>query len=449
MANDGTPKYDLLVIGGGPAGMSGARFARRSDKTMSIGMIRAQEHSITPCSMPYALSGTIRVEDFCKSDQKMLAAVGIDLVVDEATAIDTAAHRVVTGKSGDFEYGNLLIATGAEAIVPPLPGVDLPGVFTLRNYGDVIAIREAMATARQAVVVGGGYIGLEVAMAFHEVGIETHVIEMLPFCLGNVCSERIARKALDELTTGGIAVHAGEMAQAVVGDDHVTGVRIDGQTIPADIVILAIGVRGQTSLARDAGIEIGDFGIRVNDRMATSADGVWAAGDCVQHRSFVTGEPGVGQLATTAVIQAKTAAVNMTGGDRLFPGYVMASVTRLFENSYGATGLNRDHAAKAGIQFIEGESEGSTVYQGYPDGGIIHYSLLFDATTRVLIGAECTGDEEVAARIDMLTVAVMQRMTMDQIARLQYPAHPLHTDIPGHPPIVTAAEDAMRKAGLL
>ena len=449
MASDKTPKYDLLVIGGGPAGMAGARFARRRDKTMSIAMIRAQEHSITPCSMPYALSGTIRVDDFRKSDEKMLADVGIDLVVDEASAIDTAAHRVVTGKSGDFGYGNLLVATGAEPIVPPIPGAKLPGVFTVRNYEDIIAIRKEMGTAQNAVIVGGGYIGLEVAMAFQQVGIEAHVIEMLPFCLGNVCSERIARHALDELTAGGIAVHAGEMAQAIVGDSHVTGVQINDHVVPADIVVLAIGVRGQTSLARDAGIEVGKFGIRVTDRMATSAEGVWAAGDCVQHRSFITGEPGVGRLATTAVVQAKTAAINMTGGDRLFPGYVLASVTRLFENSYGATGLNRDQAAKAGIEFIEGECEGSTVYAGYPNGGTVNYSLLFDGETRVLIGAECTGDEEVAARIDMLTMAVMQQMTMDQVACLQYPAHPLHTDIPGHPPIVTAAEDAMRKAGPL
>ena len=449
MADSKTHKYDLLVIGGGPAGMAGARFARSRDASMSIGMIRAQQTSITPCSMPYALSGLIPIEGFLKSDEKMLAGVGIELTVDEATKIDTADKQMSSAASGEFEYDKLLIATGARPIVPSIPGVDLPGVFTVRDFPDVVQIQEAMGRAGRAVVVGGGYIGLEIAMALQEAGIETHVIEMLPFCLGNVCSERIAGQALKEITEGGIHVHTGQMAEAIVGSDAVTAVQTSAQTIPADMVVLAVGVRGETSLAEQAGIEVTRLGIRVNDRMETSAPDVWAAGDCVEHRHFVTGDPGVGQLATTAVVQAKTAAVNITGGHRTFPGYVMASVTRLFECSYGGTGLNRDQAAKAGIDFVEGDATGTTAYAGYPSLETSHCTLLFDRKSGVLIGAECDGDRQVAPRIDMLTMAIMQRMTMEQVASLQYPAHPLHTDIPGHPPIVSAAEDAMRKAGPL
>jgi NADH oxidase (H2O2-forming) len=416
---------------------------------MTVGMIRAQQRSITPCSMPYALSGMIPVEGFLKSDEKMLSNVGIELVVDEATRIDTAHKRVRTAASGEFGYDKLLIATGAKPIVPSIPGVDLPGVFTVRDLPDVVQIQKAMRGAKRAAVVGGGYIGLEIAVAFRRAGIETHVIEALPICLGNVCSERIAGQALKELTEGGIHVHTGQMAQEIIGSDAVTAVRTSAQTIPADLVILAVGVRGQTTLAEQAGIKVTRLGIRVNDRMETSAPDVWAAGDCVEHRHFVTGDPGVGQLATTGVVQAKTAATNITGGHRTFPGHVMASVTRLFERSYGGTGLNRDQAAKAGIEFVEGDATGTTAYAGYPGLETYRCTLLFDRKSGVLIGAECEGDRQVAPRIDMLTMAIMQRMTMEQIASLQYPAHPLHTDIPGHPPIVSAAEDAMRKVGLL
>jgi NADH oxidase (H2O2-forming) len=441
--------FDLLVIGGGPAGLTGARLARSRDAGMTIGMIRAQQRSITPCSMPYALFGMIPIEGLLKSDEKMLSSVGIALTVDEATEIDIAHKRVSTAASGEFGYDKLLIATGAKPIVPPIPGVDLPGVFTVRDLPDTVRIKEAMGGARRAAIVGGGYIGLEIAVAFQRAGIETHVIEALPFCLGNVCSERIAAQALKEVTDGGIHVHTGQMAQEIIGSDAVTAVRTSAETIPADLVVLAVGVRGQTALAEQAGIEVTPLGIRVNDRMETSAPDVWAAGDCVEHRHFVTGDPGVGQLATTAVVQGKAAAINITGGHRTFPGYVMASVTRLFERSYGGTGLNRDQAAKAGIDFVEGDATGTTAYAGYPDLETFHCTLLFDRKSGVLIGAECEGTREVASRIDMLTLAIMQRMTMGQIASLQYPAHPLHTDIPGHPPIVSAAEDAMRKAGLL
>ncbi|MBU0608528.1 MAG: FAD-dependent oxidoreductase [Armatimonadetes bacterium] len=442
-------EFGLLVIGGGPAGMAGARFARSRDASMTVGMIRAQQRSLTPCSIPYALSGLIPIEGLLKSDEKMLSSVGIELTVDEATTIDTARKRVSTAASGEFGYDKLLIATGARPIVPPIPGVDLPGVFAVRDLPDLIQIQEAMGSAKRAAVIGGGYIGLEIAMAFHGAGIETHVIEMLSFCLGNVCSEQIATQALEEVIRGGLHMHTGQMAQAIEGDETVTAVRTNVETIPADLVVLAVGVRGQTALAAEAGIEVTRLGIPVNDRMETSAPDVWAAGDCVEHRHFITGAVGVGQLATTAVVQGKTAAINMTGGQRLFPGYVMASVTRLFERSYGSTGLNRLQATNAGFDVVEGEVTGASAYEGYPNAEKCQCTLIFDKQSGALIGAECNGGKEVAPRVDMLTMAIMQRMTMEQLASLQYPAHPLHTDIPGHPPIVSAAENAMRKANLL
>ncbi len=451
MGSTGSEHYDVLVIGGGPGGMSAARFTRRRNQDLRVGLIRAQERSVVPCAMPYALDGTIRFDDFLKSDPRLLGEAGIELRVGRVERIDPESRRVTVSGDGppEVSYGELVVAVGATPVRPPIPGADLPGTFVVKDAPDIAAIRKAMDEASAAVVVGGGYVGLEVAIAFRNAGLETHVIEMLPVCLGNVCSEGAARLALEELRAHGIRVHTDCAAEEIVGTGWVGGVRIPGGTIPADLVVFAVGVRANTGLLAGAGAETGRLGVKVNDRMQTSLPHVWAVGDCIEHRNFVTGEPAVGPLATNAVVQGKTAAINITGGDRRFPGFINPSVTRLYERSYGSTGLNETRAAAAGIETVVGRARAFTRDRPFPGAGPLDLTLVFERRTHRLIGAECVGAEGVAERIDLLTLAVRHRLTMEDLASMHFCGHPPQTDVPARMVIVNAAEDALRKTGLL
>ncbi len=443
--------YDLLVIGGGPGGLAAARFARRRNPELKIGLIRSQERSVVPCAMPYALDRTISADDFLKSDEVLLHQANIDLYLGVVESIDPENRSLkVTGSEAEaFTYDELIVATGAQPIRPPIPGADLPGTHVVKDAPDIHAIAEDMKSASRGVVVGGGYIGLEVAIAFKNAGLESHVVEMLPVCLGNVCTELVARRALDELVEHGIIVHNGQAAREVLGTDHVEAVRVEDTVIETPLVVFAIGVRADTRLLSEAGAEIGRFGVVVDDRMHTSLPHIWSVGDCIEHRNFITGEPANGPLATNAVVQGKVAAVNVTGGRREFIGFINPSVTRLFEFSYGSTGLNADKAAQAGIEVILGQADAFTRDKPFPGSGPISLVLVFDAKTTRIIGAECVAAEGVAERLDALTLGIIHHLTMADLAEMHFSGHPPQTDVPARMAIVNAAEDAMRKAELL
>ena len=451
MSKSTTPHFDIMVIGAGPAGMSAARFARSRDKSLRIGTIRTQQHSIIPCSQPYSLDGTVKLEDTIKSDKAMLEDANIELCVGMVEAIDADAHTLtVSGCNNEQStYDRLVVATGARPVVPPIPGTDLPGVHVFHDMPDARDVLAAMPHTRTAVVVGGGYIGLEVATAFIESGLNTHLVEMLPVCLGNVCSTRFARMALEQLHEHGIKTHLGHAVAAVLGDERAEGVRVGDETIDADMVVFAVGVRTNTDLLAAAGAQIGRFGVEVDDRMQTSLADVWAAGDCIQHRNFITGAPGNGPLATNALTQAKTAAINMTGGFRTFPGFINASATWLFGTGYGSTGLNVEKATAAGITTVVGCADALTCEYGFPGASPLTMELVFDAATTRLIGAETVGAAGVPERVDMLALAIQHRLTMEDLATMHYSNHPPQTDVPAKRLTINAAEDALRTAGLL
>lgn len=442
-------QVDLLVIGGGPGGLTAARFSKRRRPEWSVMVIRAQERSVVPCAMPYALDGTITVEQFLKSDEVLLDQPGIPLWVDHVRAVNPEAKTAETERNGTVHFDRLVLATGSEPIRPPIPGADLSGVFVVRDAPDIRAIAHELDHARRAVVIGAGYVGLEMAVVFHNRGLEVHVVEMLSTCLGNVCSEQIARRAGEELVRHGIVLHTEQMATALLGKNHVTGVQVDEEEIPADIVVFAIGVRANTTLAREAGLAVGRYGVCVDERLRTSAEDIYAVGDCIEFNSFVTGEVSYGPLATNAVMEGKVAAVNLTGGHRIFPGLVNPSVTRLFENSYGAVGLNVEQAQRAGMEVVEGRAAAHTRDKPFPGALPVVVNLVFRVSDRQLIGAEVMGGESVAERIDLLSFALLRRATVEDLATLHFTGHPPQTDVPARMPIVNAAEDAMRQMGLL
>jgi NADPH-dependent 2,4-dienoyl-CoA reductase/sulfur reductase-like enzyme len=300
----------LVVVGADAAGMTAASQVRRRNRDFEVIAYEMGNHaSYAACGEPYYIAGIIDpIDRLIARTPEQFARAGIELHLrHEVTAIDLD-RRVVEVWDTDGEtsvekgFDHLMVSTGARAFVPPMPGRDLDGVHTLRTLGDAAALRSiADAGSGNAVIVGGGYIGLEAAEAFHTKGWNVTIVEGLPAVLPRTLDSDLGDQVAEAVRSMGITVLTGAMVEQIDGTDHVTGVSIEGGNLPADVVVLSIGSRPVVEIARDAGIPLGETGaIAVDDRQRTGIEGVWSAGDCAETQHRVTGRPANLHLATVA-----------------------------------------------------------------------------------------------------------------------------------------------------
>ena len=441
----------IVIIGAHAAGVDAASAARKTDRTAEITLITKQKKAgYSPCAIPFVLGRHIPSFDelvvFSPAYYRMMK---LDLRLETTvTSISTDAKTVEiedkTGKRERLEYDSLIITTGAYPFVPPIKGREKRGVYVLRTIDDGEKIDKAIKDAKTAAVVGAGLIGLETAVAFVERGLKTTVVELLPYVLPLMLDEDMAKVVHGMLEKKGMRVIVKHAADEILGTEKATGVSVAGERIPADIVVVATGIRANTELAKNAGITIGETrGIKTNMRMETSVKDVYAAGDCAQSASLVTHRPLLSQLGTTAVRQAKVAGINAAGGYAVFPGCLGSAVTRLFDTEIGATGLTEFMAGRAGMKTIAGTITSKTRPEYYPGGLPIKVKLVVEKDTERLIGAQIIGGEEVTQRINALSFAIQKQMTVRELAKADtcY-APPLNET---WEPMVLAAEIAIRK----
>lgn len=424
-------KPHLVIIGGVAAGPKIAAKARREDPDLPITLVTDEPMiSYAGCGTPYYLGGTFKrreqllvrtVGDFCAKNETTM------LVEHRAVSIDRAAHTVqvvnlTNGETKVLEYSKLAICTGATPFVPPIDGLPAEGVFTLRTVTDAFAIDDYMNlyNGRRAVVVGAGYIGLEMAEQFRERGLEVTVIELAPQVLPRF-DQTVARAVERELERLGCDVLLGTQVTGIDKDHRgkVTAVRTSRGPVPADLVMMSIGVRPNVGLARDCGLELGKTGaIWVNPRMQTSDPDIYAAGDCVETVHRMTGEPTWIPLGSTANKMGRTAAINIVGGHDEFPGVVGTSLVRVGKMNVGVTGLGQ-MALDQGDYDYESVCVPQNDKPGYmPGSGELSLILHVDRQTRRVLGAQCFGDGEVDKRTDILAVAVTAGMSVDDLAQL-------------------------------
>ncbi|MEI7772810.1 MAG: FAD-dependent oxidoreductase, partial [Chloroflexales bacterium] len=416
----------VIIIGGGAAGMSAAAKAQRMDPALEIVVYERSGYvSYGACGFPYAIKGEIaRVEDVVVRTPEQFAKQGIRaLVRHEVRAIDPAARMVwvrdlSSGAEITDSWDELLLTAGGGAIRPPLPGADLPGVFTLRNVEDALAIQGWIAQRQPArgVIIGGGYIGLEMAEALAAHGIALTVVERLPQLLPNLDPE-LAGHAQAELARQQVEVRLSQAVEGLEGDTHVRGVIVGGQTIPADIVILAVGVRPQVELARAAGVALGPTGaIAVDDHQRTNVPQIWAAGDVAEAHHRVTGRPAWVPLGTTANKQGKVAGENLGGGDARFGGIVGTAVVKVFDLEAASSGLTEARARAEGfaVQTVSATANSRAHYM--PGHQPIHVKLVYEEGSRRLLGGQLIGREGVAKRVDVIAAALHGGWTVDELA---------------------------------
>ncbi|NLE47369.1 MAG: FAD-dependent oxidoreductase [Sandaracinaceae bacterium] len=444
----------VVVIGGVAAGMSAASQAKRRMPGAEVIVIeRGPFISYGACGMPYNLEDPSReMEDLVVLTPEVARKKrGIDVrTKSEVLAIDTERKRVRYREDGseveeELHYDRLIIATGARPVVPPFPGTDLPGVFLLRELDDGIAIKRFVAekNVKKAIIVGGGYIGLEMADGLRGRGVEVHIIEMRDRVAAGF-SAKPAELAAEELERHGVGLSLETRVEAIESSaDHRLRVKTDKGDFEGDMVLLSIGIRPNRELAEAAGIAIGETGaIAVDEMQRTNIQDVFAAGDCAEARHRVTNAPTYIPLGPTANKQGKIAGANAVGAGERFAGIVGTAAFKVFDIELARTGLSLEEAERAGLSAFESSSEHGTRGHGYPGGGRLHTTLIVERGTGRLLGAQLAGDEGAAGRVNVYAAALASGATVGEIASYDLAYAPPFA--PVYDPILIAATVAQK-----
>jgi len=420
----------LLIIGGSDAGISAGLRAREWDPRCEVTIVMADRFpNYSICGLPFYLSG--EVPDWhwlAHRTAEDIAREGIHLLLDAtAQAIDPASHLVTildeAGKARQLPYDRLVIATGAVPVRPRIPGIDLSGVYLLRSMQDSFAVHEYLDThaPASAVIVGGGYIGMEMADAFVRLGLAVTVVERGAWVLKTV-DESLGKQVLAELWHHGVEVATGVAVERIAqAGPQLRVMGSEGFSVTADLVLVAVSVRPQTELAEAAGIATGERqAIRVTRTMETNVSDIYAAGDCVETWHRLLKAPTYLPLGTTAHKQGRVAGENAVGGHREFAGTLGTQVVKVFELVVARTGLRDAEAVKAGFEplTVESTSWDHKIY--YPDAHELHMRVTGDRKTGRLLGAQMVGhyQSEVAKRIDVFATALFHGMCVDDLNEL-------------------------------
>jgi len=425
-------KKRIVVIGGTACGPKAAARARRCDQHARITIVEQEENlSVATCGLPYYVSGVI-------DSQQNLIQRGCDffrdvmdmdvLTLTRAVAIDRKGHRVELLKLGTnqtltMEYDKLVLATGSLPAVPDLKGHDLEGVFTLYKIGEAQAIRKAVSPGRtrKAVIIGAGLIGLEMAEAFASQGLEVSVVEALEWPLPTMLDFEVAAYVEKHLREKGVKLLLGQRIAGFEGDGNGRLKRVitDKTALEADLALLAIGVKPNTGLAIDAGLEIGPTGgIAVNTHLQTSDPDIYAGGDCVENTSLVTGQKMLAPLGSTANKHGRVIGTNITGGEETFPGVLGTSIAKIFDYNVARVGLSQWQAEKAGYRVITSLVPGYEHATYYPNGRELLVKLVAEESSGKLLGGQVVGPGETAKRIDVLATALTFGATVDHLANI-------------------------------
>ena len=393
----------LVVVGGVAAGTKAASRARRVDPGMEITIYQEEpEPSISECGLPYLLSGMVEGRDrliartpekFAEGDIEVKVRHRVEAIHPNTKTL--SVRDTATGEAFEDRYDRLVVATGARAVLPPIPGADLDGIFPLRFLTDADRIMAYVQdrSPERAVVVGGGYIGLEVAENLCRIGMKVSLVEgadRVALAYGPEVSERVEA----ELEKNGVDVFTREKVDAFVGDGRVRAVRCGDKEIGAELVILGVGIKPNVELAREAGAEVGPSGaIRVDRHMATAVPDVWAAGDCVETPNLVSGKPAWVPLGDTANQMGRVAGTNAaTGEDTLeFPGVLGTGIFQVYDLGVGKTGLSEAEAEDAGYETVSAGVEARDRAGYYPGAQKVFLKLIADAETGRILGAESAG----------------------------------------------------------
>lgn len=406
----------MVVVGGGAAGMSAASRARKIRPDAEIVVFEKSGFvSYAPCGIPYLVENLVEkaeklqtyTPEFFKKERNI--DVHVHSAVENIEVGSKILTQVQNGKSSSLHWDALVIASGAEPIKPPIAGIELENIYTVKFIEDGIRIKETAAKSSNIVIMGGGYIGVEMAEAFAQTGKNVIVIEMLPHVLANLDPE-MSSIIENKLLERNVRLKLGEKVVEFAGKDHVKKVVTDKGEYQADLVIVAVGFKPSVDLARKIGLKLGVTGaIEAKDTMETSIKDIYACGDCAETTHLITGEKTWIPLGPTANKMGHTAGSNLFGEKRKFPGVLGTAFTKAFDLQIARTGLTETETKKRGIGTNAALIKAPTRAHYYPGNDQITLKIVSEESTGRLLGAQCVGKEGVIGRINSLAAMLYMR----------------------------------------
>ena len=441
-------KSDILIVGGSAAGIVAGMTARQYHKDAKITLVRKEKQVCVPCAIPY-IFGTLGSTDKDIIPDAILSKNGIELVMDEAQSIDRDKKTATTSGGETIDFDKLVLATGASPIVPPILGINLDNVFVVnKDVNYLNGLLKTLNKAKDVVVIGGGFIGVEFADEFKKRGLNVAIVELLPHCLQLVFDEEFCVRAEKRLSEIGVNVMTNSRADRIVGDKKAEAVELSsGEKLECDMVLLGIGVTPNTKLAKEAGLKMGEKrGIWVDPYMRTSDENIFAAGDCAEKTSFFTKKPSGLRLASIATWEARIAGANLFKLRKKQEGVIGVWSTIVRDLAMGGAGMTEKIAKDAEFDLFIGRA--TTVDKhpgGMPGAAEMNVKLIFEKKTERILGGEISGGSTTAEATNILAAFVKAKSKVDEIVTFQMGTHPALTASPIVYPIVRAAEDAMAK----
>lgn len=441
---------DVVVIGGSAAGITAAKTCRKHYPEKNVLLVRKEEQVPIPCGIPYVF-GTVDSPQKNIIPDKALESDDIDFITDEATDIDKDEKKVLTSSGEKISYDKLVLATGSSPVKPPISGIDKENVYTvLKDVSLIEELIESMNEAKDLVIIGGGFIGIEFADECRKnKNLNVTVVEMLPHCLmlGGFDKE-FCEKAEKKIEESGVQLLTEKKVDAILGEEKATGVKFsDGGELNADVVLVAVGAKPNVELAKKAELELGENGgVNVNRHMRTSDEDIFACGDCARKVSFFTGAPEQVMLASIACMEARIAGSNLFGVHRENPGQAGIYSTKIGDLALASAGLSERVAKEKGYNVATGSAKAANRHPGVMPGmKETEVKLIFNKDTEVIIGGQIAGGFSAGEMINTIGSCIQAKMTANDIATLQVGTHPALTASPIAYQLPNAAEAALQK----
>ncbi|HDR15999.1 MAG TPA: pyridine nucleotide-disulfide oxidoreductase [Desulfobacteraceae bacterium] len=442
-------KFNVVVVGGGPAGVITALTAKNVYPEKSVCLVKEIGDSVIPCAIPYMVNTMPDPRQNEMSDQPLENA-GIEIIVARVVSLNPE-NRIITLESGESVFfERLVLATGTISVKPPIDGIDMEGVFTVKkSLSAMLHLRERIHEAQKIVIIGGGFIGAEFADEISKMpGKEVTIIEIMPKLLFTAFDDEFSDKIQEILAQNGVQIYTGCRVSSINGNGRVQSVTIEGGgTLDADTVILGAGAKPCVDLARGAGLRITDKGsIWVDDYMQTNTEGIFAVGDCALKRDYFTRREVPVWLASTATSEARNAGVNLYGVRVLnqMPGTIAAFSTRFGDVSFASAGMNCRTGERENFRAI---SSSAVAYDRHPvtlpDACECKVKLCFSPRSGIILGGQVYGCAAVGELINVIALAIQKGVTVREIDMMQIATHPLLTAAPTVHPLINASHQAL------
>jgi NADH oxidase (H2O2-forming) len=440
-------KADIVVIGGSAAGLTAAITARRHYPEKKILLLRKEKLVPIPCGIPYVF-GTVGTPHNNLIPDTPLEKNKVEIMLDEVMEINREGKKVMTKGGEEVLYDKLVIATGSLPMMPPIPGFDKKNVFPVyKDVDQLTKMQETVNASKKVVVIGGGFIGVEVSDEINKIkDVQVTICELLPHCLQLAFDPEFCSEAEKVLQERGVNIMADQKVESIIGNSAAEGVKLaDGTVLEADMVIVGIGTVANIDLAKKANLRLGPTGsIWVDRTMRTSDEHIFSCGDCAEKFSFFGGKPSKLKLASIASSEARIAGANLYGIQRESVGTIGVFSSAIGDHSFAVAGMQEDFAKKQGYDVITGTAEGPNRHPGkMPGMANQRVKLIFEKRTKVLIGAQMMGDKAVGELINVASACIQHRMNIDDIACFQMGTHPALTASPVVYQYVNAAESAL------